>query len=169
MRVLIEIQIKTDRQADRNWFGSKACPLYAMWKLTWHDALLHKLLSSSPLLQTELEDCGRAETPRSRSNVRSSEPNPSTQLTTIAGFKRETCQTSNKTFPIITVPQCGKPCSPPQISYSLPVWCTVVQQLYSNIVIGWEPTQWQSTSLRGTQIHRKFNDIMTAVIIMKGK
>lgn len=28
--------------------------------LTWHDALLHKLLPSPPLLQTELEDCERA-------------------------------------------------------------------------------------------------------------
>lgn len=28
-----------------------------IWILTWHDALLHKLLPSPPLLQTQLEDC----------------------------------------------------------------------------------------------------------------
>lgn len=42
--------------------------LCVMRELTRHDALIHKLLPSSPLLQTELEDCERAETQRSGLN-----------------------------------------------------------------------------------------------------
>lgn len=68
-----------------------------MWILTRHDALLYKLLPSSPLLQTELEDCESAETQRSKLDFYHSEPSPLSQLTTISGFNCETCQTSNKT------------------------------------------------------------------------
>lgn len=65
--------------------------------LTRHDALLYKLLPSSPLLQTELEDCESTETQRSELDFYHSEPSPLSQLTTISGFNCETCQTSNKT------------------------------------------------------------------------
>lgn len=79
----------------------------SMCILTRHDALLHKLLPSSPLLQTELKDCESAETQRSELNVYYSEPSPLSQITTISGFNCETCQTSNKTKYLLFLNQCG--------------------------------------------------------------